>query len=78
MSDKKNDGGAAFPCEQYDSEFGNVRKLRGMSLRDWLAGQALAGLLADPNETASENVVAFACYSYADAILKEREQSCKR
>lgn len=37
-----NDGGPAFP--QIDSFTDPLR--RGMSLRDWFAGQALAGLLA--------------------------------
>lgn len=43
MTEKKNDGGSAFPTAYHDcaSSFD-----LGMSLRDWFAGQALAGLMA--------------------------------
>lgn len=46
MKPQLNDGGTAFPItlEQYDGA-----ALRGMSLRDVFAGQALTGLLANPN-----------------------------
>ena len=48
MTDKIDDGGPAFPCmpggeimrEQYS----------GMSLRDWFAGQALVGFLANGSQ----------------------------
>ena len=36
-----NDGGAAFPILRSDQP--------GMTLRDWFAGQALAGLCANPS-----------------------------
>jgi hypothetical protein len=47
----KNDGGPAFPmphvCNVNNGtmEWGET----GMSLRDWFAGQALTGALANPN-----------------------------
>jgi hypothetical protein len=66
MSDSKNnDGGPAFPVPQ-DSKADEM----GMSLRDWFAGQALAGLIAQcnmPNE-----VYARMSCSIADAMLKAR------
>lgn len=37
---KPNDGGPAFPCRKEDLPYG----CEGMSLRAWLAGQALAGM----------------------------------
>lgn len=42
-----NDGGPAFPVPMvhYDGNFFNVTDT-GMTLRDWFAGQALAGILA--------------------------------
>ncbi len=46
-----NDGGPAFPSEQGhtpDLEWNQTFE-RGMTLRDWFAGQALSGILADPN-----------------------------
>jgi len=38
--------------------------------RDAFAGQALAGLLADPSVTASEKCVAIAAMDYADAMIE--------
>jgi len=75
----RDDGGtgAAFP-EAYwptpDSDQPNYRS--GMSLRDWFAGQALAGMLAgrlawvDPGNPVSE--WATHAYEFADAMLAER------
>jgi hypothetical protein len=59
-----NDGGPAFPRHAYDGH-------DGMSLRDWFAGQALAGLLAHTGE--SERNRAVAAYRYADAMLRARD-----
>jgi len=74
MSEKTNDGGAAFPCahQRYDHN-------EGMSLRDWFAGQALGGILAFPwklkgDETKHPDVVAELAYIMADAMLAEREK----
>jgi hypothetical protein len=56
-----NDGGPAFPGEEGTSGYGNQKMTQGpngpewtslnqgMSLRDWFAGQALAGMMACPN-----------------------------
>jgi hypothetical protein len=42
----------------------------GMTLRDWFAGQALAGIACDETpETAAE-----AAYRFADAMLAERSK----
>lgn len=42
-------------------------------LRDWFAGKALAGLLADSEVGGSAEIVAAACYRYADAMLAARK-----
>ena len=66
MSDKPNDGGPAFP--------GDGLGKQGMSLRDWFAGQALAGLIACPNTSGDEKAFACNAYKFADAMLAEREK----
>jgi hypothetical protein len=46
---------------------------RDMSLRDWFAGHALAGLIAHGTLRTKDGIVA-ASYEYADAVMKEREK----
>ncbi len=70
MSD---DGGPAFPVTEGPSLSGWY----GMTLRDWFAGQALAGLIA--NEclaTTPEGIMGDArrVYSMADAMLAARKE----
>ena len=83
-----NDGGQAFPTAgTCDADgrlilYGNA----GMTLRDWYAGQALAGAIANSDvlaaaqETAekdgkkSKNGLALFCIQIADAMLAERER----
>lgn len=72
-----NDGGPAFPNVPADIQFTDWD--RGMSLRDWFAGNALNGWAAGRNmdgfcETSAHEVVANACYKYADAMLKARSK----
>jgi hypothetical protein len=72
-----NDGGPAFPGDATPSgEFA-----AGMTLRDYFAEQALAGLLAntiyyDRNESVGfvPDAMAQDAYEIADAILRERAQ----
>lgn len=72
MSDDK--GGSAFPwSREYEVD-------KGMTLRDWFAGQALSGLMAahtaDGDWTAmgAEDYAASTAYKAADAMLKERSK----
>ena len=71
-----NDGGPAFPSDR----FGEA----GMTLRDWFAGQALAGVGASglehsyiwqrfSDDVPSPNGIAELCYMMADAMLKEKD-----
>ena len=63
------DVGPAFPNKD---ELGNM--IPGMSIRDWFAGQALAGLLACPDISGSWESIPKWAYTYADAILRARER----
>lgn len=76
MSTQINDGGPAFP-EQTMHKFpdGEIILLNqgGMTLRDYFAGQALAGALADPTCDVSPVELAKIAYREADAMLAARE-----
>lgn len=77
---KQDDGGPAFPTNStaYAQGFG------GMQVRDWLAGQAMAALIAklplfDRDGTIAptppdriRDDVAESAYAYADAMLAAR------
>ena len=79
----EEDGGSAFPS---DPAFYGDKTGPGMSLRDYFAGQALAGWVAglgaavdDYSEVPKafvehQNAVAESMYGYADAMLREREK----
>ena len=77
----KNDGGPAFPVEaDYPHEPGSY----GMSLRDYFAGQALAGMCAATMSRAEREDIADgtrggkyyykAAYVLADAMIAERNK----
>ena len=70
MSDQQ-DGGPAFPSPSVQHV-----DLRGMSLRDWFAGQALAGLLASEGGSDcgfyTAPAAAARAYDIADAMLAAR------
>ena len=72
---KRDDGGPAFPREEVvmrdGTRYGPVQP--GMSLRDWFAGQALAGLCA-AQVSPSVVVVVEEAYQLADAMLAARKE----
>ena len=83
-AEKKDDGGPAFP---YDVQRNGRGQHDGMSLRDWFAGQALAGLYASrelqmavlhdsggAGQGAFEPRMATAAYEMAYAMLAERSK----
>jgi hypothetical protein len=61
-----NDGGPAFPLAVTN----DTLDYHGMSLRDWFAGQALAGMLAAGDNYGSASQAA---YQYADSMIERRE-----
>lgn len=66
---KTNDGDPAFGSG--DATHGGFV---GMSLRDYFAGQALAGIYAnDGSSVYSTSELAFITYSQADAMLAQRK-----
>lgn len=69
----KEDGGLAFPMHEATT----LREARGMSLRDWLAGQVAAGM-ASYSGTAGVSYgpseIAGRSYEVADAMLVARQK----
>ena len=50
-------------------------KIDGFKLRDYFAGQALAGIMSNVKDDFGDNpleTIAQICYSYADALIKQR------
>lgn len=74
MSNIINDGGPAFPLAASTMPNGEHQWHEyGMSLRDWFAGQALAGMLSNPECITGRPAVAVHAYGYADAMIAARE-----
>jgi hypothetical protein len=89
-----NDGGPAFPQEICDWEYQSLKSpaftdeqrqivfdmKRGMSLRDWFAGQALAGMLANSTGNRKRNEEWWSLYAYkqADAMIAARNEEAAK
>jgi len=74
MSAMDKNGGPAFPCDsmkQFPTQ-------EGMSLRDWFAGQALAGIMANSKLMIvldeKKQDPASCAYQMADFMLNERNK----
>lgn len=69
MTDKIDDGGPGP-----EVTFPDVTPMNGVTLRDWFAGQALAGICAH-NDTwgLTDAPLAKAAYQIADAMLSARK-----
>jgi len=67
-----NSGGPAFPMGEHHEAEGIMMAHPGMTLRDWFAGQALAGLCFDSDTARTTTEDAILAYELADAMLKER------
>ena len=71
-----NDGGPAFPgkiCTGHIDDAPIYEHPYGMSLRDYFAGQALAGIIFNIRPSYTNTDIATTCYSMADAMLAERK-----
>ncbi len=82
MNAKPKDGGPAFP-RPLGEALGTISdSYVGMSLRAWLAGMAMNGLLASNKEVmlqgksqeANETTAAVAAVACADALISELEK----
>ena len=69
----------AFPTFRFGSETVGVHQVEsvsvislGMTLRDYFAGQCLAGRMGNPEEVRSSDELAPLCYRMADAMLTAR------
>lgn len=70
-----NTSGPAFPAHHFDLAEGE----HGMTLRDWFAGKAMQGMLANPKLQeqilkAGQSWIEESAWAVADAMLKAREQ----
>ena len=86
MNKPDNDGGPAFPLQDWDPAIQSPRRENGMSLREWFAGMALQPTITDAakfNHIFRENGsptritpddVAKSCYIQADAMLAARKR----
>ena len=75
MSEQIDEGGSAFPVHANHVVFNDevvAAHEPGMRLRDWFAGQALAGLMADPNGSGDMDAITRHAYMLADRMLAAR------
>jgi len=71
----------AYPFIHKHPTTGNTKLEEGMDLRDWFAGIAMQGLLANPKLAeeirkqggAYSGWIEDSAYSWADAMMKQRE-----
>lgn len=82
MSEPKDGGGPAFPCDWKDFQPTTGEQIvrqqfSGMDLRDYFAAKALQGLYAGRQgciQSECLDLDAELCYAIADAMLKERNK----
>ncbi len=74
------DGGPAFPRTHSEAEgpVGSMDAQKGMTLRDWFAGQAISGLTANARFSNTARDVERLSYEIADAMIEEKAKREKR
>ena len=76
MSDRIEDGGQAFPMAgSTDLNWNHTYPEYGLTVRDWFAGQALAGLYASGPYDCYQHGMAHDAYLAADAMIAARKGS---
>jgi len=76
MTQPINNGGSAYPCAQPQCNDGSWNQTYdpGMSLRDWFAGQYIAGVFGgEPGAHQHPYNAAREAYEVADAMIAARE-----
>lgn len=76
------EGGPAFPQHGWSSDPAVLKRMEnqgGMTLRAWLAGRAMQGLLSDQRDGSAisrhdPKGIANECVRYADALLQRLEE----
>ena len=70
-----NDGGPAFPQQEYVKNIKQHEWLHGMSLRDWFAGMALASMTVAPDYSKGpcNSAMAERAYVIADHMIVRRQ-----
>ena len=75
--DRGPNGGAAFPrpysTDEHYLPCNTGYEDPGMTLRDYFAGQAMAGLLSDSGWADTEKRMAELSYRFADAMIAARD-----
>jgi hypothetical protein len=66
----------AYPYMHKHPTSGQTTISEGMDLRDWFAGQALQGLMSDPDwrQDMDGTDTAYAAYKFADVMMKQRKE----
>ena len=67
----RDDSPVVFPQDIVTNKVDRTMRIGGLRLRDWFAGQALAGLMAGM-ERPDDNLIAKTAYELADAMLAAR------
>ncbi len=72
-----DDGGPAFPRPDTATDDHWEAGDPGMSLLDWFAGQAMAGMMANPNIETGQEQIASGSYHMAQEMLLARKRYIK-
>ena len=67
----KKQGGPAFPMAVSEPGAGTHWE-NGMTLRDWMAGMAVQGLVSSPHQSGCFQDMAIDAYELADAMIEAR------
>lgn len=76
MSTIIDGGGPAFPTLLIEPKYGSGYK--GMTLRDYFAGQAMNGIMAESSPSNASDWVGRISYAIADSMITARNQEAAK